>query len=290
MTIKQALEMAKKENIDLIDSKTLLKYILKKDVIIDSDDIEERELIQFTKNIEELKKGKPLQYITNVQSFYGENFFVNENVLIPQPDTEVLVEKAIEIINKNVDATLSNFDEECKNNEATIGNFESSKLKILDLCTGSGAIAISIKKNTTNTEIYASDISENALEVATKNAKKILKDENKIKFIQSDMFKKKKKKFDMVVSNPPYIRTDEIKYLARDVQNEPTLALDGGKDGLDFYRIIRENIDKYLNFNGYLLMEIGYDQKDEVLELFENSYCIKDYAGNDRVVIFQKND
>lgn len=290
MTIKQALEMAKKENIDLIDSKTLLKYILKKDVIIDSDDIEERELIQFTKNIEELKKGKPLQYITNVQSFYGENFFVNENVLIPQPDTEVLVEKAIEIINKNVDATLSNFDEECKNNEATIGNFESSKLKILDLCTGSGAIAISIKKNTTNTEIYASDISENALEVATKNAKKILKDENKIKFIQSDMFKNINEKFDMVVSNPPYIRTDEIKYLARDVQNEPTLALDGGKDGLDFYRIIRENIDKYLNFNGYLLMEIGYDQKDEVLELFENSYCIKDYAGNDRVVIFQKND
>ena len=290
MTIKQALEMAKKENIDLIDSKTLLKYILKKDVIIDSDDIEERELIQFTKNIEELKKGKPLQYITNVQSFYGENFFVNENVLIPQPDTEVLVEKAIEIINKNVDATLSNFHEECKNNEATIGNFESSKLKILDLCTGSGAIAISIKKNTTNTEIYASDISENALEVATKNAKKILKDENKIKFIQSDMFKNINEKFDMVVSNPPYIRTDEIKYLARDVQNEPTLALDGGKDGLDFYRIIRENIDKYLNFNGYLLMEIGYDQKDEVLELFENSYCIKDYAGNDRVVIFQKND
>ena len=290
MTIKQALEMAKKENIDLIDSKTLLKYILKKDVIIDSDDIEERELIQFTKNIEELKKGKPLQYITNVQSFYGENFFVNENVLIPQPDTEVLVEKAIEIINKNVDATLSNFDEECKNNEATIGNFESSKLKILDLCTGSGAIAISIKKNTTNTEIYASDISENALEVATKNAKKILKDENKIKFIQSDMFKNINEKFDMVVSNPPYIRTDEIKYLARDVQNEPTLALDGGKDGLDFYRIIRENIDKYLNFNGYLLMEIGYDQKDEVLELFENSYCIKDYAGNDRVVIFQKNE
>ena len=290
MTIKQALEMAKKENIDLIDSKTLLKYILKKDVIIDSDDIEERELIQFTKNIEELKKGKPLQYITNVQSFYGENFFVNENVLIPQPDTEVLVEKAIEIINKNVDATLSNFDEECKNNEATIGNFESSKLKILDLCTGSGAIAISIKKNTTNTEIYASDISENALEVATKNAKKILKDENKIKFIQSDMFKNINEKFDMVVSNPPYIRTDEIKYLARDVQNEPTLALDGGKDGLDFYRIIRENIDKYLNFNGYLLMEIGYDQMDEVLELFENSYCIKDYAGNDRVVIFQKND
>lgn len=319
MTIKEALEVAKNEKIKIWNAKTLLKHLIKKECIFDLEQEISSEIFnEFCEKIIELKNGKPLQYITNKQSFFGEDFYVDENVLIPQPDTEILVEKALEIINKH----LYNYDEienKTANIEPKDKNCKNKKIKVLDLCTGSGAIAISLKQNSFNTEVFASDISQEALNVARKNADIILNNRklkntilesefienitsentnpenenvennnlNKIKFIQSDMFKNIEGKFDIIVSNPPYIKTDEIKLLEADVRSEPKLALDGGKDGLKFYKIIRKNIKKYLNDNGYLIMEIGYDQKEDVTKLFENSYCIKDYAGNDRVIVYK---
>ena len=192
----------------------------------------------------------------------GLDFEVNENVLIPQPDTEVLVENAIKIV---------------------LDKYANKEVKILDLCTGSGAIAISIKKYLSNAIVYASDISKNALDIAKLNAKK---NNVKINFILSNMFENIKDNFDIIVTNPPYIKSNEIAKLSKNVQAEPKLALDGGEDGLKFYKIIAKKVSNYLNKKGTLLMEIGFDQGKEVVDLFEGSKCIKDYANNNRVVIW----
>ena len=163
-------------------------------------------------------------------------FIVNENVLIPRADTEILVEEAIKLI--------------------------QSKNHILEMCTGSGAIAISLAKYIKNVNITATDISKEALEIAKQNAKKLLKKQD-IEFIQSDMFENVKNKYNIIISNPPYIKTEEIKEYK--LQYEPKLALDGGEDGLRFYRkIIQEGI-KHLKPEGIMLLEIGYNQKREVI-------------------------
>ena len=165
---------------------------------------------------------------------------------------------------------------------------ETENIKILDLCTGSGAISISLYKYGKNVEIYASDISERAIEIAKKNA---IANNANVEFIVSDMFEKiETSDFDIIVSNPPYVKTDVIKNLSKEVQNEPYIALDGGNDGLDFYRIIAYEGYRHIKNNGYIFVEIGYDQKDEVIELFkrtghyEEIQIIKDLAGNNRVV------
>ena len=219
----------------------------------------------FFKYIEELVNGRPIQYILGHQEFMGINFIVNENVLIPQPDTEILVEETIKIAQK------------------------FSNPKILDLCTGSGAIAVSLSKFVPNAKLYASDISQKALETAKMNSRN-----QKIKFIQSNLFENINDIFDIIVTNPPYIKTDEISILSKEVQNEPTLALDGGQDGLVFYRQIIKQANDYLKHNGYLCMEIGEDQKEEVLELIKqeanyvNIKTYKDLSGNDRVITCKK--
>lgn len=283
MTIKQAIDSS---NIDFISARKILSYVLSKDkkyiIINNHKKLSETDFNKFKECINKLKNGTPIQYITKTQEFMGEEFYVNENVLIPQPDTEVLIEQAISKIQKKID--------------------EKGKAAILDLCTGSGAIAISLKKHfANNIEVYASDISKDAIDVAKKNAYNILCKKDKtniteneyiisqeqIKFIQSDMFDNINTKFDIIVSNPPYIKTDIISTLSKEVQNEPKIALDGGQDGLNFYRIIRKNVENYLDEDGYILMEIGYDQKKEVTSIFENAECIQDYAGNDRVIIYK---
>ena len=163
---------------------------------------------------------------------------------------------------------------------------KEEKKIILDLCTGSGCIAISLSENIENSDITATDINKTALEIAKKNDKN-----KKIIFKQSDMFENlESEKFDIIVSNPPYIKTKVIESLEKDVQQEPKLALDGGEEGLKFYRAITENGYKYLNNDGYLCLEIGEDQKEEVMELlksnnYQDIYCKKDLAGNDRVII-----
>ena len=265
MTIKQALNLAK-QDLDSIEARVLIGYILKKNntyIIANSNaEISKENEKELLSSLEKIKNGYPLQYITHHQEFMGLDFEVNEDVLIPQPDTEVLVENAIKIV---------------------LDNYTNKEVKILDLCTGSGAIAISIKKYLPNAKVYASDISKKALDVAKLNAEK---NNVKINFICSNMFENIKDKFDIIVTNPPYIKSNEIAKLSKNVQKEPKLALDGGEDGLKFYKILAKEIFKYLNEYGTLLMEIGFDQGKVVAELFKGSKCIKDYANNDRVVIW----
>ena len=277
MTIREVLTkgmiILKNNNVETpkLKARLLLQYILKKPrqylIVYDNKEIDKKEQWEYFVNIEKLTNGVPLQHITHRQEFMKMDFFVDENVLIPRPDTEILVEEVIKIAQKY------------------------NSPRILDLCTGSGAIAISLKKFVPNADITAVDISEKALEIAQKNAKKL---ETKINFLKSDLFDKlDNKKFDIIVSNPPYIRKDEIKKLSEEVQKEPKIALDGGEDGLDFYRIITEQAINYLKTGSFLCFEIGYNQKNDVIKIIEddqnykNTYCKKDLYGNDRIIITQ---
>lgn len=271
MNIKECLEWGydKLKNIDNYRNIciNMLAEILTKDNVYIRvhylDNVDERSVERFKNNIQNFFEGMPIQYINNKAYFMGLEFYVDENVLIPRCDTEILVEEIIKIVKKD------------------------SLIKILDLCTGSGAIAISLKKYLNNIEIIASDISDKALMVAKKNASKIGVD---VKFIESDLFNNINGKFDLIVSNPPYIKKSVIPSLDKQVRNEPILALDGGKDGLDFYRKISYDAKRFLNNNGYLCFEIGYDQRKEVEDIllqngYINIYSKKDYGGNDRIVI-----
>ena len=238
MTIKQALEkgtiMLKGENLDSpkIKARLLMQDILNKPrtylLVHDNQIINEKILEKYFKNIEKVKNGIPIEHITHQKEFMKLSFYVNENVLIPRQDTEVLVEEVISIAKR-----------------------------------------INAKKNAKNNNV-----------------------ENQITFVKSDLFNKLgKEKYDIIVSNPPYIKKDVIKKLSKDVQNEPIIALDGGKDGLVFYKkIVNEAID-YLKLGGYLCLEIGYDQKKDVMDLIKenlqyiNTYSKKDLYDNDRIVV-----
>ena len=278
-TVKELLSkgimLLEQNNIEdsIIKAKRLIQYVLKKtanQIIFDLDScIKKDNETQYLEYINQIINGKPLQYITHEQEFMGFKFYVDENVLIPQPDTETLVERAIGIV-KDAQPITEN-------------------INVLDMCTGSGAIAVSIAKLCKNIKIYALDISDEALEIAKKNA---FENEANVEFLKSDMFENisKNAKFDLIVSNPPYIKETVISTLSKDVQNEPHIALSGGIDGLDFYRIIANNAYKYLKYQGKVLVEIGYDQEESVENLFEQTHqydkirCIKDLSGNDRVI------
>ena len=229
--------------------------------------------IKVVQNTKKIVGGKPIQYITNNQEFMKMNFYVDENVLIPQPDTEILVYEVLKI---------------CKE--------YSNGVNILDLCTGSGAIAVSLdrilRENCVDAKICASDISKQALKIARKNSEN---NNANVKIIESDLLENiEYKKFDIIVSNPPYIRTDEIKNLSKQVKEEPYIALNGGIDGLHFYRKIIKEAKGYIKNNGYLCLEIGYNQMESVLGIFKenkeykNLKQVKDWSGNDRCIIAQK--
>ena len=276
MNLKEILKYGKEEliknNIEdaSIIAKELAEYIFKitSAQLIANNDMEfsKDQTDNYINSIKKISTGIPIQYITNNQEFMNLNFYVDENVLIPQPDTETLVE---EVINE----------------------YKEKKCEILDLCTGSGAIAISLAKYINESNIVASDISMKALQIAKLNAEKNLV-RKKIEFIESDMFNRiYKDDFDIIVSNPPYIKTKVIEKLDRQVKNEPYIALDGGADGLKFYKIIIENAYKYIKNEGKVFLEIGYDQKNELINLFkennhyENIYSKKDLGGNDRIIV-----
>lgn len=230
-------------------------------------EIEQEEI--FLRFIEERLKGRPIAYIVNNREFMGLDFYVKEGVLIPRPDTEILVEEIIEL---------------CK---------DKDDLDILDIGTGSGAITVSLAKYIEKSRLTSLDISEIALEIAKKNAKSngVI---GKINFIKSDLFQQivgTNLKFDIIVSNPPYIRKRDIDELHTQVKDyEPYNALEGGIDGLDFYRNITEQSKNYLKPGGILAYEVGHDQAEEVVKIMQNNgynkiYIKKDLQGIDRVVI-----
>ena len=254
-----------------LDARLLLEYVCGTDhstlLAHPERELSETEAKEYEKCLKRRAKREPVAYIVGTWDFMGLSFAVNSNVLIPEQDTEVLVEEAM--------------------------RFLEDGFRILDLCTGSGCIGLSLLNYSNNTEAVCTDISEDALQVAKENAGRLSLSERAL-FVKTDLFPENtddSAKFDLIVSNPPYIRSEVIETLAPEVKDyEPRLALDGDEDGLVFYRRIVDEAPKYLFSNGYLIMEIGYDQAEDVVKLLENagSYhdieVIKDYAGNDRVV------
>ena len=221
--------------------------------------------------VEKRKTGMPVQYITGVQEFMGLTFHVNENVLIPRFDTEILVEQVLKDIKKYTDET-------------------GEPPRILDMCTGSGCIAISLARHSAAKDITAADISEKAIETAKKNAEQL--GTEYIKFIVSDLFDNiGNNKYDIIVSNPPYIRSGEIDKLMTEVKDfEPRLALDGTDSGLLYYEKITEKACDFLTDKGILAFETGCDQAKQVSEIMEEAgfkeiSVKKDLAGLDRVVM-----
>ncbi len=219
-------------------------------------------VIRIDKMKERLNNGEPWQYVLGSVEFFGRTFNVDKNVLIPRQETELVTEQLVKRLNK--------------------------KSTVLDLCCGSGVIGITAALETGATVTLA-DISRDALKIAKYNAKR---NKAKVDFIQSDMFKNLSGKCNAIVCNPPYIETDVIPTLDDSVKNyEPKLALDGGKDGLDFYRILADKAYKHLTKKGLLVLEIGYNQGEAVKGLLEDKFDVevmKDYGGNDRIVVATK--
>lgn len=270
-TIAQALQFAKESSIAEVDSRTLLKFYTNfsdLDILVNSNsNLTESEFSAFKTAIEERQTGKPVAYITGEKEFFGLNFKVNEHTLIPRPETELLVEKVLDYIAEN----------------------KLEKPRILDLGTGSGAIIISLLANSDATGV-AVDLNPKALEKAHENAK-LNGVSEKLGFVQSSWFSNlKNEKFDIIVANPPYITTKMMSKLEKDVADfEPNLALEGGELGYEPYIEIVQNSPTFLKSKGKLFLEIGFDQKNSVLDLFDSETwkdkkCFKDYANNDRII------
>lgn len=249
-----------------LDARLLLEYVChttRQDLLAHGDRIvDESNYQEYIRLIQGRQSRIPLQHLTKEQEFMGLRFFVNEHVLIPRQDTEILVE---EVMRKLQDG-----------------------MRILDLCTGSGCILLSLLHYSNDCMGVGADISEKALMVARENAKRL--ESSDAEFVQSDLLAQVKGRFDIIVSNPPYIESQEIAQLMAEVRDhEPMQALDGGADGLHFYRDIIACAGEYLVPGGWLFFEIGYEQADAVSTLlaahsYQNIQVVKDYAGLDRVV------
>ena len=261
--IRKAAEELTLSDSPMLDAGVLLASVMNKSsaaLIFDMPNEEELKL--FYEHVEKRKKGVPVAYILGEKEFMGLNFRLNSDTLIPRPDTECLVEKILE--------------------ENTV-----SSPKILDLCTGSGCIGISLAHFIKDSTVTLTDISEGALAMAKENAQ-LNGISERTKVYKSDVLNDEiGEGYDIIVSNPPYIRTDVMKTLEVS-EYEPHRALDGGNDGLIFYRVIAKKAEAVLNKGGMLAFEIGYDQGEDVKALlggFSEVKLYKDYGGNDRVVI-----
>ena len=256
-----------------LDSEILLSKVIKKDrkyLILNANEELKKENIQlFDFLVKRRKKGEPIAYLINKKEFWAQNFYINQNVLIPRPDTEHLVEETLRLFNVN------------------------SKLSILDIGTVSGCILLSIlieRRNFYGTGIY---ISKKAINVACFNAK-IHQLNNRVRFYNSDVDKFLIGKYDLIISNPPYIKRKDLKYLEKEVVGfEPRLALDGGKDGFSKITKVISKASGLIKRNGKFILEIGFDQKKKVVKILrKNKFYInnvlKDYGKNDRCVISTK--
>lgn len=271
---QQGIEKLSVANIEeaKIDARLLLEYVCKTDrnALFFKGDVEVsgEDEKAYLEMISKRMAHVPVQQLTGEQEFMGLTFKVNEHVLIPRQDTECLVE----IVLKNL----------------------HDGMRILDMCTGSGCILLSLMHYSNDCIGVGADLSEEALKVATHNAKTLSTsgsfNEADVSFVHSDLFEKVDGKFDIIVSNPPYIKTEVINTLMPEVKDfEPVMALDGTEDGLEFYRRIIVDAKKYLNRGGQLFFEIGYDQGEDVRRLmsdngYEDVVVSKDLAGLDRVV------
>jgi len=284
--VKNTIEKLLKDGLNIIqerdynnpflDVQLILSHLLKKDKIYlhmhKDEEVNSDVSEKYYEMVERRNLGYPLQYMLNSQEFMGLDFFVQEGVLIPRPDTEILVEKLINIVNQTP--------------------LKDKKIKILDIGTGSGAIALSLAYYLKNSFVTAVDISDIAIETATLNVKRLKL--NNVSIFKADVFGDMNisdEKYDVVVSNPPYIEKSTIEELQIEVsQYEPKIALDGGIDGLDFYRQIVSVFKEIHCKNSILAVEIGYNQKNTVTEIFENTKLFnkietyKDLSGRDRVV------
>ena len=274
------------------DARLLLEYVCgtnRNTLLAHGDrEVTEEQESTFRELVEKRSRRIPLQHLTGVQDFMGLEFAVNEHVLIPRQDTEILVEEALHYLHDG--------------------------MQVLDMCTGSGCILISLLHYSNNCEGVGVDVSEEALKVAEQNAVKLLGTQavrnlsgisgesadsrepqdmfvgTHVRFLQSDLFEKVEGKFDIIISNPPYIQSGVIDTLMPEVRDyEPRLALDGSGDGLSFYRRILDECPRYLQKGGMLFFEIGYDQGEAVSRLMEQAgflgvMLVSDYAGMDRVV------
>jgi len=254
-----------------IDAKVLLKHTLSCNdmylIIHQNDELTSEKRHEFLTYVERRKSGEPVAYITGEKEFMGFKFKVSEDVLIPRPDTETLVNEVLRCTN------------------------DRKEVRILDLCTGSGAVGVSLAKMLPYAEVTMVDISMPALEIARENAIDLMVD-RRCEFMCTDVLNDLcdiDEQYDIVVSNPPYIRTDVLGTLMKDVKDfEPSLALDGGEDGLIFYRTIVDNAETILKEGGLLFFEIGYDQGDAVSDIMAEKFreisVVRDFGMNPRVV------
>ena len=262
--LKDTKKLFAEKGIDESDAEWIYSLVLN----IPRSQLEDKERVvkpSEAKKVEEIVQkrltGRPLWYVIGDTEFYGCKIKVDERALIPRPETEILAEHAIKTVEEGD--------------------------KVLDLCTGSGCIAIAIAKNCAGkrVQVTASDVSDAAIMLAKENANYNSVD---ITFIQSDLFSKIHGRFNLIVCNPPYIKTSEIPALQREVRDwEPRIALDGGEDGLDFYRRLAREISRYIAKGGMLMLEVGEGQAEEVLKLFEKrdyAMVVKDYQGVDRIL------
>ncbi|MBI5193310.1 MAG: peptide chain release factor N(5)-glutamine methyltransferase [Nitrospirae bacterium] len=285
-----------------MEAEYLLTHALdcsRKEILLDPDKVlSNEEVVRFNDFIYRRGRREPAHYIIGEVEFRGLIFKVNKDVLIPRPETELLVEEAVNIVNKyECDAPSPHLENSLPfKGRVRVGmGLTLNNLTILDLCTGSGCIAISIAKEIPVSRVYAVDISDGAVKIAQENAKRNGVDD-KITFLTGDLYKAIEPlglegKVDLLVSNPPYVSKLEMAELQPEIKNyEPLLALYGGEDGLDFYRRIIREAPRYLSSGGFLIMELGYGEAEGVRSLIENEKffrgieTIKDLAGIDRVI------
>ena len=256
-----------------LDSEILLSNLIKRDkkhIILNPKELlNSEQLEQFKSLIERRKKGEPIAYLINKKEFWKDEFFVNKDVLIPRPDTELIIEQVLKIYSKG------------------------EQLQVLDIGTGSGCILLSILKERPNFYGTGIDISKKSINVSKFNGKQ-LNLTNRVKFFNSSVDNFKIGKYDLVVSNPPYIELLNIKYLEKDVVNfEPKLALSGGLDGFSKIRKVISKTKTLIKKNGKFILEIGFNQKNKVIEILKEegffiNKAIKDYGNNDRCIISTK--